>query len=37
MLDNEPKNGAYHSRIAFVHPQSFSGVLLELKQKGDES
>ena len=37
MLDKEPRSGAHHSRIAFVHPKSFSGVLLELKQQGDES
>ena len=37
MLNNEPKNGAHHSKIAFVHPKSFSGVLFELKQQGDES
>ena len=37
MLDKEPKIGAHHSRIAFAHPKSFSGVLFELKQQGDES
>jgi len=37
MLDKEPKHGAHHSRIAFAHPKSFSGVLFELKQQGDES
>jgi methylmalonyl-CoA/ethylmalonyl-CoA epimerase len=37
MLNNEAKSGAHHSRIAFVHPKSFSGVLIELKQQGDES
>jgi methylmalonyl-CoA/ethylmalonyl-CoA epimerase len=35
MLNSEPKSGAHHS--AFVHPKSFSGVLFELKQQGDES
>ena len=33
MLNSEPKIGAHHSRIAFAHPKSFSGVLYELKQK----
>ena len=37
MLNTEPKTGAHHAQIAFVHPKSFSGVLFELKQKGDES
>lgn len=35
MLDREPRRGAHHARIAFAHPKSFSGVLFELKQKGD--
>jgi methylmalonyl-CoA/ethylmalonyl-CoA epimerase len=37
LLDKEPRNGAHHSLIAFAHPKSFSGVLFELTQKGDES
>jgi len=37
MLDAEPRKGAHHAQIAFAHPKSFSGVLYELKQKGDES
>jgi methylmalonyl-CoA/ethylmalonyl-CoA epimerase len=37
MLDGEPRQGAHHSQIAFVHPKSFSGVLYELKQEGDAS
>jgi methylmalonyl-CoA/ethylmalonyl-CoA epimerase len=37
MLNSEPKSGAHHAQIAFVHPKSFSGVLFELKQQGDES
>jgi methylmalonyl-CoA/ethylmalonyl-CoA epimerase len=37
LLNSEPKSGAHHSQIAFVHPKSFSGVLIELKQQGDES
>jgi methylmalonyl-CoA/ethylmalonyl-CoA epimerase len=35
MLDREPRRGAHDARIAFAHPKSFSGVLFELKQKGD--
>lgn len=37
MLNSEPKIGAHNARIAFAHPKSFSGVLYELKQKGDAS
>ncbi len=37
MLNSEPRVGAHHAQIAFVHPKSFSGVLFELKQQGDES
>ena len=35
MLDREPRRGAHNALIAFAHPKSFSGVLVELKQKGD--
>jgi len=34
MLDTEPKRGADNAWIAFAHPSSFSGVLVELKQRG---
>jgi methylmalonyl-CoA/ethylmalonyl-CoA epimerase len=37
MLNSEPRAGAHHAQIAFAHPKSFSGVLFELKQQGDES
>ena len=33
MIDKEPREGAGNARIAFAHPKSFSGVLVELKQK----
>ena len=32
LIDKEPKRGAHDSRIAFVHPKSSQGVLLELCQ-----
>jgi methylmalonyl-CoA/ethylmalonyl-CoA epimerase len=32
MIDAEPKLGAGGSKIAFVHPKSTGGVLVELKQ-----
>src|SRR5512143_3189505 len=30
MIDNAPRPGAHHTRIAFVHPKSSFGVLTEL-------
>ena len=30
MIDETPRNGAHHTRIAFVHPKSSCGVLTEL-------
>lgn len=33
MINEEPKMGAHHCRIAFVHPASTGGVLIELSQK----
>lgn len=32
LIDNEPKIGAGGARIAFVHPSSTGGVLMELSQ-----
>ncbi|MFW9848483.1 MAG: methylmalonyl-CoA epimerase [Candidatus Thorarchaeota archaeon] len=36
LIDNEPRMGAHNTRIAFVHPKSTSGVLLELCQESEE-
>ncbi len=33
MIDSEPRFGAGKCKIAFAHPKSFSGVLVELKEK----
>ena len=33
LVHEEPVEGAGGSRIAFVHPESFNGVLIELAQK----
>ena len=33
LIDREPRVGAHGSRVAFVHPSSAGGVLLELKQE----
>jgi methylmalonyl-CoA/ethylmalonyl-CoA epimerase len=32
LIDEEPRPGAEHSLVAFVHPSSAHGVLVELKQ-----
>jgi methylmalonyl-CoA/ethylmalonyl-CoA epimerase len=33
LIDKEPRVGAHNTRIAFVHPKSTGGVLVELCQK----
>lgn len=30
MIDETPRNGAHHTRIAFLHPKSSAGILTEL-------
>ncbi len=35
MLDKEPRVGAHKAQIAFANPKDFSGVLTELKEKGE--
>jgi methylmalonyl-CoA/ethylmalonyl-CoA epimerase len=30
MVDTQPRKGAHHTRIAFVHPESTGGLLIEL-------
>jgi LAO/AO transport system kinase len=32
LIDEEPRPGAHHSLVAFVHPSSAHGVLIELKE-----
>lgn len=34
LIDEQPRRGAGHALVAFVHPASTGGVLLELTQKG---
>jgi len=34
MIDNQPRIGAHKTRIAFVHPESTGGLLVELVQEG---
>lgn len=33
MIDETPRSGAHKSLIAFVHPKSTGGILIELKQR----
>jgi methylmalonyl-CoA/ethylmalonyl-CoA epimerase len=33
MIDSEPKKGAHNTKIAFVHPRSTGGVLVELVEE----
>ena len=33
IIDEVPRKGAHNSIIAFVHPKSTGGVLVELKQR----
>jgi len=37
LIDKEPKMGAKNKKIAFIHPKSTSGVLLELCEEVDNS
>lgn len=30
MVDQKPRQGAHHTKVAFIHPKSSSGVLIEL-------
>ena len=34
LIDETPRNGANDTRIAFIHPSSMNGVLLELVEHG---
>ena len=36
MIDQKPRPGAHNSRVAFVHPKSSSGVLIELVELSKE-
>ena len=36
MIDHEPRPGAHNSRVAFIHPKSTSGVLIELVELSKE-
>jgi len=36
MIDEVPRNGAHGAKIAFIHPKSTPGVLVELCQRNQE-
>ncbi|HLA29056.1 MAG TPA: methylmalonyl-CoA epimerase [Syntrophales bacterium] len=36
MIDQKPRPGAHNSRVAFIHPKSSSGVLIELVELSRE-
>jgi methylmalonyl-CoA/ethylmalonyl-CoA epimerase len=33
LLDETPRNGAHHTRVAFIHPSTTHGVLVELVER----
>jgi methylmalonyl-CoA epimerase len=35
LIDSQPRRGAHNTRVAFVHPSSMHGVLLELVEHDD--
>jgi methylmalonyl-CoA epimerase len=35
LVDQAPRRGAHNTKVAFIHPSSTHGVLLELVQHGD--
>ncbi len=37
LVDQQPRNGAEGSKVAFLHPASTGGLLVELKQKASGS
>ncbi|GAB4116851.1 MAG: methylmalonyl-CoA epimerase [Candidatus Caldatribacteriota bacterium] len=37
LIDEKPRYGAGNAQIAFLHPKSSGGVLIELSERGDQS
>jgi methylmalonyl-CoA/ethylmalonyl-CoA epimerase len=37
LIDESPRTGAHHTRIAFLHPKASGGVLTELCEAGDHA
>lgn len=36
LIDEEPRIGAYNSKVAFIHPKAMNGVLVELAEVSKE-
>ena len=36
LIDQQPRRGAHNKMVAFIHPQSTGGVLIELSQDADD-
>jgi methylmalonyl-CoA/ethylmalonyl-CoA epimerase len=36
-LSESPKNGAHHTRVAFIHPRCTDGVLIELAEHPEQA
>ncbi len=36
MIDEEPRPGAHHTQVAFIHPKSTQGVLVEVLEKPEQ-
>lgn len=37
LIDEKPRDGAYNSKVAFIHPKSVNGVLVELAEISENS
>lgn len=37
LIDESPRPGAYHSRVAFIHPKATNGVLIELAEMDEKA
>lgn len=37
LIDEEPRKGAYSSKVAFIHPKDTNGVLIELAERNSEA
>ena len=35
LIDQTPRKGAHHTRVAFIHPSATHGVLVELVEHGE--
>ncbi len=36
LIDEHPRPGSYNSKVAFIHPKSMNGVLVELAEKNKD-